>query len=152
SNSSSEPLVQELRSLGCGRVLGRYTLLRRIAVGGMAEVYVARSRGVSGFEKKVAIKKILPQHSDNTRFIEMLADEAGMPVWLTHGNIAKVCELGVDRDDNYFIVMEYVEGRPLSRMLSRLRETGGGALPIAHSVQVMSDVAKGLDHAHRKVD
>jgi serine/threonine protein kinase len=144
--------TKELRELGCGRELGRYTLLRRIAAGGMAEVYVARSKGVSGFEKKVAIKKILPQHSHNERFINMLVDEAKITVSLTHPNIAQVYELGLDGDDTYFIVMEYVDGRPLNRLMQRVDERGIMTIPIEHAVHVMSEVSKGLDHAHKQKD
>ena len=80
--SGGELSIKQLRDLGCGRAVGRYTLLRRIATGGMAEVYVARSKGISGFEKKVAIKKILPQHAHNERFNDMLVDEAKITVSL----------------------------------------------------------------------
>lgn len=147
-----ELTTKELNDLGCGRELGRYTLLRRIATGGMAEVYVARSRGISGFEKKVAIKKILPQHSHNERFIDMLVDEAKITVSLTHPNIAQVYELGLDGEESYFIVMEYVEGRPLNRLMQRVDERNLMTIPIEHAVHVMSEVAKGLDHAHKQKD
>src|SRR5688572_25335980 len=72
----SDRSSEELRALGFGQVIGRYTLLRRIAGGGMAEVYVARAYAAAGVEKRVAIKKMLPQHSHNERFVEMLVDEA----------------------------------------------------------------------------
>src|SRR5687767_14238948 len=95
--------TRELLDMGCGRQIGRYTLLRRIAAGGMAEVYTAYSHSLmAGFEKKVAIKKILPQHSHNERFIDMLVDEAKITVSLTHPNIAQVYELGLHGED-YFI-------------------------------------------------
>jgi serine/threonine protein kinase len=144
--------TKELRDLGCGRTLGRYTLLRRIATGGMAEVYVARSKGISGFEKKVAIKKILPQHSHNERFIDMIVDEAKITVSLTHPNIAQVYELGLEGQDTYFIVMEYVDGRPLNKLMQRVDERGMLTIPVEHAAHVMSEVAKGLDHAHRQKD
>jgi serine/threonine protein kinase len=118
----------------------------------MAEVYVARSRGVSGFEKRVAIKRILPHHADNERFIKSLVDEAKIAVSLTHPNIAQVYELAMDGDDNYFMVMEYIEGRPLSGVLDAAAGAGSASLPIPHAAQIMSDVAKGLDHAHKKTD
>ena len=147
----AEAMARDLREMGCGRALGRYTLLRRIAAGGMAEVYVARSRGISGFEKKVAIKKILPQHSHNERFIDMLVDEAKITVSLTHPNIAQVYELGLDGED-YFIVMEYVEGRPLNRLMQRVDERGADTIPLEHAVHAVCEVAKGLEHAHRQKD
>src|SRR5688572_23856794 len=118
----------------------------------MAEVYVARSKGISGFEKKVAIKKILPQHSHNTRFIDMLVDEAKITVSLTHPNIAQVYELGLEGQDTYFIVMEFVDGRPLNKRMQRVDERGLMTIPVEHAVHVMSEVSKGLDHAHRQRD
>lgn len=145
-------IAEELLEQGCGLTLGRYTLLRKIAVGGMAEVYVARSQGVSGFAKRVALKKILPQYSHNRKFLEMLLDEAKISVSLTHPNIAQVYELGIGAQDTHFIVMEYVEGRPLNRVLQRALERGQPGLPITHAVHVISEVAKGLDHAHKQTD
>src|SRR5687768_13528806 len=138
--------------MGCGRQIGRYTLLRRIAFGGMAEVYTAYSQGLmAGFEKKVAIKKILPQHSHNERFIDMLVDEAKITVSLTHPNIAQVYELGLHGED-YFIVMEYVDGRPLNRLMQRVDERGLNVIPIEFCAHVMAEIAKGLDHAHNQRD
>lgn len=148
----SDPIAtQTLKNLGCGKAVGRYTILRRIAAGGMAEVYVAHSRGISGFEKRVAIKKILPQHSHNERFIDMLVDEAKITVSITHPNIAQVYELGLDGED-YFIVMEYVEGRPLNRLMQRVDERGLNTIRVEHASHIMADVALGLDHAHKQTD
>ncbi|MCB9646529.1 MAG: protein kinase [Deltaproteobacteria bacterium] len=143
--------TRELREAGCGRVVGRYTLLRRIAAGGMAEVYSARSRGEVGFAKRVAIKKILPQYSHNERFISMLLDEAKITVALDHPNIAQVHELGHDGED-YFIVMEYVDGRPLNKLMQRVDERGINMIPVEHACHIMSQVALGLHHAHSQVD
>ena len=145
------PGVEALQEQGCGRPLGRFTILRRVAQGGMAEVYLARAPDTSGFARPVAIKKILPQFSNNERFTEMLKDEAKIAVSLTHTNIAQVYELGLSGED-YFIVMEYVEGRPLSKLMRRANEEGMTAVPIAHAVHIMGEVAKGLDHAHRQTD
>ncbi len=143
--------TRELLSMGCGRPIGRYTLLRRIAAGGMAEVYVARQKGISGIEKKVAIKKILPQHSHNERFIDMLVDEAKITVALTHPNIAQVYELGLDGED-YFIVMEFINGRPLNRLMQRVDERGLNTVPVEYATHIIAEVAKGLEHAHRQKD
>ena len=131
--------------------LGRYTLVRRVAAGGMAEVYSARSHGISGFEKKVAIKKILPQYSLNKRFVDMLVDEAKITVSLTHSNIAQVYELGRD-GDTYYIVMEYVDGRPLNRLMQKLDTNEGRNVPVEHAAHIMGEIAKGLHHAHVQKD
>lgn len=150
-SSEMDTAVRELRAMGCGRSIGRYTVLRRLASGGMAEVYAARSQGISGFEKKVAIKKILPQHAHNERFIRMLEDEARITVGLTHPNIAQVYEFGFDGQD-YFLVMEFVDGRPLNRLMQRVDERGLPVIPIDHATQIMIEVAKGLDYAHKQKD
>ncbi len=154
ATSSATP--DALREQGCGRMVGRYTLLRRLAQGGMAEVHLARP--ITGnqttdpdFGRPVAIKKILPQFSTNARFIEMLKDEAKITVALTHPNIAQVYELGLAGRD-YFIVMEYVKGRPLNKLMQRADEVGLYSIPVPHSVHIMAEVVKGLDHAHRQTD
>lgn len=145
------PNTGELRKLGAGVELGRYTLLRRIAAGGMAEVYSARIEGIEGFEKKVAIKKILPQFSMNKRFIDMIVDEAKIAVTLTHPNIAQVYELGLE-GETYYIVMEYVDGRPLNRLLQKVDIGGTEKLELEHAVHIVGEVAKGLHHAHIQKD
>lgn len=149
--SAPGPNTGELRKLGAGVELGRYTLLRRIAAGGMAEVYSARIEGIEGFEKKVAIKKILPQFSMNKRFIDMLVDEAKIAVTLTHPNIAQVYELGLE-GETYYIVMEYVDGRPLNRLLQKVDIGGTEKLELEHAVHIVGEVAKGLHHAHIQKD
>ena len=142
---------EALREQGCGRRLGRYTILRRLAQGGMAEVYLGRAIDASGRGRLVAIKKILPQFSHNQRFIEMLKDEAQITVSLTHPNIAQVLELGRSGDD-YFLAMEYVPGRPLNKLMQRADEERLMCIPVPHAAYVMSEIAKGLDHAHRQPD
>ena len=87
------------------RALGPYKLLKRLAVGGMAEVYVAKAKGLGGFEKLVAIKVIHPRYSEDEHFIQMLVEEAKISVVLTHRNIGQIFDLGCV-DDAYFIVME----------------------------------------------
>ena len=84
-------------SLDLPRAFGPYLLLRRLAVGGMAEVYVARARGISGFEKLVAIKVIHPRYSEDEHFIQLLVEEAKISVLLTHVNVGQIFDLGVDR-------------------------------------------------------
>ncbi|MBI4818753.1 MAG: protein kinase [Deltaproteobacteria bacterium] len=117
----------------------------------MAEVYAARTQGISGFEKKVAIKKILPQYSLNPRFVDMLVDEAKITVSLTHPNIAQVYELGLE-GETYYIVMEYVDGRPLNKLMQRLDQRGQMHVPFVHGVHIVAEVAKGLHHAHNSKD
>src|SRR3954469_20123828 len=93
----------------------RYRVLKRLASGGMAEVFVAESAGIEGFRKQVAIKRVLPQLSKNDQFIEMFLDEARLSGRLAHSNVVSVFDIGVG-DSTYFIVMEYVDGADLKQV------------------------------------
>jgi len=128
----------------------RYLLLDKIATGGMAEVFKAKSYGVEGFEKLVVIKRILPHLSRNARFVSMFINEAKIAVSLNHGNIAQVFHLGKFAED-YFIAMEYVHGRDLMQVLKTCRREGQ-QIPIPLVLYAVAEVARGLDYAHRKHD
>ncbi|MBI1754086.1 MAG: serine/threonine protein kinase [Acidobacteria bacterium] len=127
---------------------GNYFLLEKIAVGGMAELFKAQQRGVQGFQKIVAIKRILPHFSDNEDFVTMFIDEAKLAAQLTHPNIVQIFDLG-KAGSSYYIAMEYVNGRDLRTLLKKVREYG---VPIPEQVAgfVVMKVAAALDYAHRK--
>ncbi len=127
---------------------GNYYLLEKIAVGGMAELFKARQRGVQGFQKIVAIKRILPHLSDNEEFVTMFIDEAKLAAQLTHPNIVQIYDLG-KASGSYYIAMEYVDGKDLRSLLRKVREFH---LPFPEPVAafVVMKVAVALDHAHRK--
>jgi TonB family protein len=127
---------------------GPYVLLEKIATGGMAEVWKARMRGVEGFQKIVAIKKILPHMSDNEEFLTMFVDEAKLAAQLSHNNIIHIYELG-KIDESYFIAMEYVDGEDLKSIIRRGRETGQ-PMSVELALFVASKIASALDYAHRK--
>ena len=112
-------------------IYGPYRLLERIAVGGMAEVFRAKRSGVEGFEKVVAVKRILSHLSDNKEFVDMFIDEAKMVAGLTHPNIVQIFDLG-KIEKSYYIAMEYVHGRDLRTILRRAKERGlrGAARPL----------------------
>lgn len=129
---------------------GKYILLERVASGGMAEVYLAKSTGVVGVNKFVAIKRILPQYSDHQDFIEMFKEEAKIAVNLNHGNVVSIYDFGVEKAQ-FFLVMEYVEGRNLRQILNELKKTNT-QFTIEQIVYMMKEVAAGLDHAHRCID
>ncbi len=131
-------------------VYGKYQLLELLARGGMGEVFKARSYGVEGFEKTLVIKRILPELSKNPRFVEMFIDEAKVAVTLTHANIAQVFDLGFV-DGTYFIAMEYVPGYDLFTVL-RWGQKLDRLMPPELAVYVVSELAKGLDYAHRRRD
>ncbi len=129
---------------------GRYILLERIAIGGMAEIFRAKASGLGGFEKILAIKRLHPRYSQDADFIEMLIDEARISVELAHGNIGQIFDLG-KVDDHYFIAMEYIDGRDLYRVMKRLKDRVH-AFPIEAAAHVAMEAAAGLDYAHRKKD
>ncbi len=129
---------------------GKYVLLERINVGGMAEVFKAKSFGVEGFEKMLAIKRILPNIAEDEEFITMFIDEAKIAVQLNHANIAQIYDLG-KIDDSFFIALEYISGKDLRTIWDRHKKRGL-LLPIPMSVYIMSRVCEGLDYAHRKKD
>ncbi len=133
-----------------GTAFGDYTLLDRIAVGGMAEVWRARRRGVEGFQKTVAIKKILAHLTDSSDFVTMLIDEAKLAAQLSHHNIIQIYDLGKVGDD-FFIAMEYVEGKDLRSILN-VAEEKNWPLPIGLALLIVDAVARALDYAHRKRD
>ncbi len=129
---------------------GPYELLERIAVGGMAEVFRAKRTGVEGFEKIVAVKRILPHLSDNQEFVDMFIAEAKMVAGLAHPNIVQIFDLG-RIEKTYYIAMELVHGRDLRTILRRAKERNL-RLPLDLAVHVVSKVAWALEFAHRKRD
>ncbi len=131
-------------------IFGKYLLLERVNVGGMAEVFIAKAFGVEGFERILAIKKILPTMAEDEEFITMFIDEARISVQLNHANVVHIHELG-KHDEAFFIAMEYVSGRDLRTMLERHRRRKE-IMPTAQAVYVGSKICEGLDYAHRKKD
>src|SRR5258708_12927364 len=103
------------------RQFGPYRLVRQIGVGGMAEIRLAKTKGIAGFEKYVALKMIHPNFAEDEQFIQMLVDEAKIAVQLTHGNIAQTFDLG-RVGETYYITMEYVDGADLYKILPRASE------------------------------
>jgi len=130
---------------------GKYLLLERLAAGGMAEVYLAKSAGVHGIGKFVAIKRILPQYSDNEEFIGMFKEEAKLVMNLNHSNIVSIFDFGVERKQ-FFLVMEFVEGQNLRQVLNHMKKKDDAYFSIDQIVHMAKEVASGLDHAHRCID
>jgi serine/threonine protein kinase len=129
---------------------GKYHLLERLAVGGMAEIYLAKSFGAAGFERLLIIKKILPHMAEDEEFITMFIDEARIASTLNHSNIAQINELGKE-GGAYFIAMEFVNGKDLSRIYDRSVQSKRN-VPIPLSVLIASRICEGLDYAHRRTD
>ncbi|HEV3032441.1 MAG TPA: serine/threonine-protein kinase, partial [Polyangia bacterium] len=131
-------------------LFGKYYLLERINVGGMAEVFKAKTFGVEGFERLLAVKRILPNIAEDEEFIAMFIDEAKIAVQLQHANIAQIFDLG-KVDDSYFIALEHVHGKDLRSIFDRLRGKGE-VMPIQQACHVIMQVCEGLDYAHNKRD
>ena len=130
--------------------LGKYQLLRRLATGGMAEIYIARAEGMAGFEKLVVLKRILPQHAESEDFIRMFLTEARLAATLHHPNIVQVYDIGEDAG-TFFFTMEWVKGQDL-RKLVRAARKAERSLPLEHILLVVTGVAAGLEHAHEQTD
>lgn len=126
--------------------IGRYELLERIGVGGMGEVFLARTTGPGGFEKQVVIKKILPHLADNHSFVQRFTDEGRLVVQLRHAGIAQILDMG-EEDGTTFIAMEHVDGRDL-RDLLRLGRYTGLTPPVEVVVGVLIRILEALDYAH----
>jgi len=129
---------------------GQYLLLSKIATGGMAELFKAKRKGVEGFEKILAIKRILPHMSDNEEFITMFIDEAKLAAQLTHHNICQIFDLG-KIDNSYYIAMEYVHGKDLRAVIKTAR-TRSKTIPAELGILITSKICSALDYAHRKND
>jgi len=129
---------------------GKYFLLEKMATGGMAEIYKAKTFGVDGFEKIVVIKKILPHWAADPEFITMLVDEAKLAVQLNHNNIVSVLDLG-SVDNDYYIALEYIEGCDLKTLMQRIAEKGKKISPDVACFIAMQTAA-GLAYAHHKTD
>lgn len=129
---------------------GKYTLLERIAVGGMAEVFMAVQTGVEGFEKRLAIKRIRPHLSGEEAFLKMFLQEAKLAAQLQHPNIVQIFDLG-RIGDAYFIAMEYIQGRDMSRVVPKAEKLGI-QFPTEYAVTIAASALDGLYFAHTKTD
>ncbi len=138
-----------LDSISAGQVLGRYELLLPIAQGGMASVWAARLKGSRGFQKMVAIKTMLPGLIDDPQFERMFLDEASLASQVHHPHVIEIMDLG-EQDRVLYIVMEWVDGEPLSVILKYAASRGGMPLPIA--VHVAIQACRGLHAAHELRD
>ncbi|UCF46658.1 MAG: serine/threonine protein kinase, partial [Myxococcales bacterium] len=129
-------------------VLGKfagYDVLGRLALGGMAEILLARHANTEGEHRYLVVKRILPHFEQDTDFVQMFLDEARIGMQLKHPNIIQFHQFGAD-EGSHFIVMEWVNGMPLGRLIRKARKSGGVGLPIALRIGV--DVARALHYAH----
>jgi serine/threonine-protein kinase len=132
------------------RRTGKYEILARLSVGGMAEVFLAVTTGPGGFRKLVVLKRVLPQHRDERDFVDMFLDEARITAALSHSCIAQVFDLG-DEGGELYLVMEFVAGQDVSAV-RRAALQRGMPVPIGLSCRIVRDVCLALHYAHHFVD
>jgi serine/threonine-protein kinase len=129
-----------------GTQVGRYTIVRRLGSGGMAEVFLARVTGEAGFEKLVALKVLHKVFAAEANVVEHFLDEARLASRLTHPNIVQIADLG-KAGDEYFIAMEYIEGADLELLLDRCREQGR-PVELRVALHILRKICDGLHAAH----
>ncbi|WP_147447367.1 protein kinase [Corallococcus sp. CA054B] len=129
---------------------GSYQLLKRLATGGMAQIYLARRPGSDAPDKLLVLKRILPHLSENDEFVRMFLDEARIAARLAHPNVVQIYDLGAE-GDTFFIAMEYIHGVDARRLWKR-SETAGRPLPVPIVCRILLEACAGLDYAHKKTD
>ncbi len=130
------------------QMFGKYRLLKRIAVGGMAEIFVARREGMEGFQKTIVIKRIRPHLSEQSAFVNMFLNEAKLAAELSHSNVAQIFDLG-RIGKSYFIAMEYINGHDMRAIVPKA-EKQGISFPLEYSFKIAREACEGLYYAHRK--
>jgi serine/threonine protein kinase len=128
----------------------RYHLLQKLESGGMAEVFLGEATSVQGFKKRVAIKRVLPHLASHTNFIGMFLDEARLGARLTHANIVSVFDIGKS-DNSFFIVMEFVDGTNLKKIMETLR-LKREHFPLKDVIYIAMEACRGLSYAHELLD
>jgi len=131
-----------------GTKLGKYELIKQLAIGGMAEIFLARARGIEQFEKLVVLKRILPQYASSAEFVTMFLDEARLVATLQHANIAQVYDIGEDKGCLFF-TMEFINGEDARCLLKRV-VNDRRRLPLEHALTILIGAAAGLHSAHEK--
>lgn len=135
---------------GVPNTIDRYSILKKIATGGMAELFLAKQSGLEGFEKVVVIKRILRNLAEDDEFVSMFLDEARIAAKLSHPNIVQIYDLG-KADDTHYIAMEYVSGRNVQHLMTK-QAAHGGFIPIEHACRIVAGVCEGLHYAHSRKD
>jgi eukaryotic-like serine/threonine-protein kinase len=134
-----------------GKRLGKYEILALLALGGTAEIYLARIGGAAGFEKYVVVKCLHDHLADDTEFVKMFLDEARLAAHLDHSNIVQTMELG-EHENRYYMVMEFLAGLSLAMIVRRVGERiAGGRIPVPLVLNMVAQSCAGLHYAHERV-
>ncbi len=133
-----------------GKRLGKYEILALLALGGTAEIYLARIGGAAGFEKYVVVKCLHDHLADDQEFVKMFLDEARLAAHLDHSNIVQTMELG-EHENRYYMVMEFLAGLSLAMVVRRADERlSGGRVPVPIVLNMMAQACAGLHYAHER--
>src|SRR5215470_16397124 len=133
-----------------GKRLGKYEIVALLALGGTAEIYLARIGGAAGFEKYVVVKCLHDHLADDTEFVKMFLDEARLAAYLDHSNIVQTMELG-EHENRYYMVMEYLAGLSLAMIVRRAAERlPGGKIPVPLVLNMVAQSCAGLHYAHER--
>ncbi|MFT3696184.1 MAG: protein kinase [Kofleriaceae bacterium] len=133
-----------------GKRLGKYEILALLALGGTAEIYLARIDGTNGFEKYVVVKCLHDHLADDQEFVKMFLDEARLAAMLDHSNIVQTFELG-EHENRYYMVMEFLAGLSLAMVVRRAAErVSGGRIPVPLILNLAAQSAAGLHYAHER--
>ncbi|MBT6492326.1 MAG: serine/threonine protein kinase, partial [Deltaproteobacteria bacterium] len=133
-----------------GSTFGKYILLKRLAIGGMGEIYLAKLTGPEGFEKMLVIKRMLSHHTENQRYVDMFFAEARVAAQLNHSSIVQIYDMG-QIDDVYYIAMEYVHGKSLKEVIDHARAIES-LIPAPLVVETISRLCDALGYAHEAKD
>jgi serine/threonine-protein kinase len=136
---------------GLPRRFGKYTLLRKLATGGMAEIFLAIQKSPFGFEKLVVVKRILPERASDRAFVEMFLHEARVAATLSHPNVVQTFDVG-EIDGAYFIAMEHVHGEDLRSIVRHMKKQGVAEFPLEHAISIVLGTCAGLAYAHERRD
>jgi len=147
-DSSGNPSSVIRQKIFKPQTFGRYCLIDQISKGGMSDIYLAKISGVGGFNKPVVIKKLQTQYSNKPRYVKRFINEANTLARLNHSNIVQVVDMGIINGE-YFIAMEYIEGRNAAHILLKAAKTGR-APSLEFIIHVIWELARGLAYSHRR--
>jgi serine/threonine-protein kinase len=136
---------------GMPQRFGKYTLIRKIALGGMAEIFLALQRSMAGFEKLIVVKRVLPHLAKDQAFIELLLTEARIAATLNHPNVAHIYDVG-EANGQFYIAMEHIHGEDLRSIVRQMKKVNETSFPLEHAIAIVLGCCAGLSYAHDKTN
>ena len=133
------------------RRFGKYTLIRKLALGGMAEIFLALQKSMAGFEKLIVVKRVLPHLAKDQAFIELLLSEARIAATLNHPNVAHIYDVG-EADGQFYIAMEHIHGEDLRSIVRQMKKVNETSFPLEHAIAIVLGCCAGLAYAHEKAN